>query len=275
MKLTSLAFFTTLAISSPLSHAKNLGQRRLPPDGVLTESDKQKLLDTHNDQRSETALGQTGSQPMATNMIKLVYDDDIAATAKAWADRCEFEHDFDSNFGENLYVTGSTADDRDNIEQLVSGIQGWFEEHEDFTYSSNSCESGKACGHYTQNVWADTQKVGCGYAECPEATFGLPYEILLVCRYDPPGNFVGVKPYEEAANSASVASSCPSGFTGDSDSGLCVADGGSTDDNTNDNTNDMADDNTNDMADDNTDDNTDDLGALCKLKSLLRRRALI
>ena len=44
------------------------------------------------------------------------------------------------------------------------------------------------CGHYTQIVWETTQKVGCAKIQCD----GFD---LWVCNYDPPGNWVGEKPY--------------------------------------------------------------------------------
>ena len=43
-------------------------------------------------------------------------------------------------------------------------------------------------GHYTQMVWKGTTEVGCATASGTELTY-------LVCRYSPPGNIVGQKPY--------------------------------------------------------------------------------
>jgi pathogenesis-related protein 1 len=48
------------------------------------------------------------------------------------------------------------------------------------------------CGHYTQVVWRNTQRVGCGYSTCQSQ--GYTFEIW-VCNYDPPGNFIGQTPY--------------------------------------------------------------------------------
>jgi hypothetical protein len=44
--------------------------------------------------------------------------------------------------------------------------------------------------HYTQMVWRDTKEVGCGI----ERGGGHPF-MVLVCRYSPPGNWEGQKPY--------------------------------------------------------------------------------
>ncbi len=60
--------------------------------------------------------------------------------------------------------------------------------------SSNSCAAGKQCGHYTQLVWRDTERVGCGVANCNNVD-GFGAGNLWVCNYDPPGNYVGERPY--------------------------------------------------------------------------------
>jgi pathogenesis-related protein 1 len=68
----------------------------------------------------------------------------------------------------------------------------WADEAGDYDYRTNRCKSGAQCGHYTQIVWADTQRVGCGVATCNMlGTRGQ----FVVCDYEPPGNFVGQKPY--------------------------------------------------------------------------------
>jgi pathogenesis-related protein 1 len=47
----------------------------------------------------------------------------------------------------------------------ISLTGAWANEVNQYSYNGNSCSSG-ACGHYTQMVWADTLKVGCGTAKC-------------------------------------------------------------------------------------------------------------
>mmetsp|Transcript_5514 Transcript_5514/g.6196 ORF Transcript_5514/g.6196 Transcript_5514/m.6196 type:complete len:176 (+) Transcript_5514:1953-2480(+) len=158
---------------------------------------------------------------MATDMIKLVWDEDIAVGAASYASNCIFEHDT-SGYGENLAAKASTSDNIDNIAKLLEGVEGWYDEHEEYTYSSGACSG--VCGHYTQNVWASSKKLGCGYSRCSEDIFdsGWPYETMLVCRYDPPGNWVGQKPYTKAETSGDVVSGCPTGYTAEASTGLCV-----------------------------------------------------
>lgn len=205
--------------------ARGLG-RLLADGGVLTEDDKQKLLSAHNTHRSATALGNTGSQPMATNMLEMVWDENLAISSKTHADLCVFQHS-DAGYGENLYAAASSVDNVDNINKLVSGVQNWFDEHEYYDYFGNDCADTKVCGHYTQVVWASSASVGCGYAECgpfPDTY----YEVFLVCQYAPPGNYIGKTPYTSTSNSADVASECPADYDSDSESGLCKVGSAST-----------------------------------------------
>jgi PadR family transcriptional regulator len=44
------------------------------------------------------------------------------------------------------------------------------------------------CGHYTQIVWSNTREVGCGVARDSNRE-------VWVCNYNPPGNWIGERPY--------------------------------------------------------------------------------
>jgi Cysteine-rich secretory protein family len=46
----------------------------------------------------------------------------------------------------------------------VIAVNGWADEVSQYSYNGNSCSG--VCGHYTQMIWADTTKVGCGTAKC-------------------------------------------------------------------------------------------------------------
>lgn len=125
--------------------------------------------------------------PAATPIPHLTWSSDIEAVAQAWANGCKFEHSM-GEYGENLYAnSGSTATPQEVVDSWVSEVN-------DYNYAANSCSN--VCGHYTQVVWADTQRLGCAMKTCTEnSPFGSGSWDLWVCNYDPPGNYVGEKPY--------------------------------------------------------------------------------
>ncbi|XP_077561568.1 CRISP/Allergen/PR-1-like [Haemaphysalis longicornis] len=95
---------------------------------------RSEILKVHNNYRSQVALGQLNGYPPAADMQELLWDDDLARVAQAWAEQCERKHDpgidrctrrFQA-VGQNL---GNT------LTQDVSGtnwpgiITAWFEEY--------------------------------------------------------------------------------------------------------------------------------------------------
>ena len=48
--------------------------------------------------------------------------------------------------GENLYIT--SAGQYEGVAR--DAIQAWYNEKSDYDYDSNTCMSGRVCGHYTQ-----------------------------------------------------------------------------------------------------------------------------
>jgi len=114
----------------------------------------------------------------------LTWSGGLATVAQDWADRLmasgQFVHSHNPNYGENLYeIRGAAA-----TPALV--VKAFADESGDYDYRSNTCRS--VCGHYTQVVWGDTKEVGCAVAR------GGGREVW-VCEYNPPGNYVGKRPY--------------------------------------------------------------------------------
>ncbi len=133
------------------------------------------ILDAHNAVRAEKGLA------------PFTYDDGLAADSELWSaaladDACSMYHS-EGSWGENLYWTSATA-----TEERV--VEAWASEEPFYHYDSNTCDEGEQCGHYTQIVWDSTERVGCGAARCPDDGGEM-----WTCRYDPPGNWVGEKPY--------------------------------------------------------------------------------
>ncbi len=116
----------------------------------------------------------------------LVWSDKLAAAAQSWADQLlklgKFYHQSQSSHGENLFdLTGPRATATpDDV------VHDWASESLDYDHRSNHCYS--VCGHYTQIVWRSTAQVGCAVARSN-------LREVWVCRYSPPGNVVGQRPY--------------------------------------------------------------------------------
>jgi len=118
------------------------------------------------------------------NVPPLAWSDRLAVVAQQWASRLlrerQFYHRPHSQFGENLFeISGARS-------TPAGVVAGWASEARDFNYRANTCRG--ACGHYTQLVWASTREVGCGVARLKDRE-------VWVCNYDPPGNWVGQRPY--------------------------------------------------------------------------------
>ena len=152
----------------------------------MTDAMKTELLDKHNELRAKVANGEEDGQPSAQNMNKLEWDDELARNAQLWADQCPDQswvkttnppHDqdrrtivYDGSIGQNM-ATSWSSDDRKDWKDwksfLNSRVQRWYNEVGYWPAAnvgsfSKYAGNGKAIGHYTQVVWAETKKVGCG-----------------------------------------------------------------------------------------------------------------
>jgi pathogenesis-related protein 1 len=142
----------------------------------LTEEEISIVLERHNHWRADVGV-----------MEKLEWSEEMADLAADWAlqlsrKNCGFEHRPDNKFGENLFLGTSGYFKAKDV------VDAWASEKADYNYNRNKCKPGKMCGHYTQIVWQTTKKVGCAKIECNGND-------IWVCNYDPPGNWVGEKPY--------------------------------------------------------------------------------
>jgi pathogenesis-related protein 1 len=120
----------------------------------------------------------------AAGVPALTWSVQLTAFAQQWANelamRGQFAHRRNSPYGENLYeITGARTTPGEVVDQ-------WASESKNYRYGSNTCRG--VCGHYTQIVWRDTRRVGCAVARTARTE-------VWVCNYDPPGNWVGKRPY--------------------------------------------------------------------------------
>jgi hypothetical protein len=110
--------------------------------------------------------------------------------AQAWADKlqkrgCELQHRPSrgadaQKYGENIYWASGKKSSVDEV------VGDWVAERKNFNARTNGCKG--VCGHYTQVVWRKSVRLGCGMATCGDAE-------VWVCNYDPPGNFMGERPF--------------------------------------------------------------------------------
>lgn len=79
----------------------------------------------------------------------------LALIAQNWSANCNFAHGQSINsstlgnlgIGQNIFYSAPAPVPPVNISV---GILAWFNEKADFTYNTNTCATGKVCGHYTQ-----------------------------------------------------------------------------------------------------------------------------
>lgn len=134
------------------------------------------VLRAHNRERASVGVG------------SLVWDAALAVFAQSWADRCDFMHRpnlltaFDYPVGENIAMGSASSYSGQALAEL------WALERLDYDVATHTCAPGRICGHWTQMVWRDTLRMGCGIALCSGQNF-------LVCNYGPPGNYIGTRPF--------------------------------------------------------------------------------
>ncbi len=110
----------------------------------------------------------------------LTWSPELAKVAQAWADTlrdggCGFEHSR-TRYGENLAAGTSGALDAESATAM------WYREVDGYDFKSGGFSM--STGHFTQVVWAQTARLGCGTSTCN----GMD---IIVCNYDPPGNVDG------------------------------------------------------------------------------------
>lgn len=146
----------------------------------LENSEVKTLLTEHNRVRADVGVGPVG------------WSHKIADYSMAWAGHlaekgCKMEHrprsgKWKQQYGENIFM--GTA----GYYGMADAVKSWESEKQDYTYGAVTEKNWYPTGHYTQLVWRDTKAIGCGKSICNG-------NIIVVCNYDPPGNYMGQKPY--------------------------------------------------------------------------------
>jgi len=151
-----------------------------PTENTDTQSEEiASVVKKHNDIRAELFSGATMS-----------WSEEIAKTSQAYADilgaKGVMEHDATNNkYGENLAISSASL-------SYTQSTDMWYEEKADYSYD-NGCADGKICGHYTQIIWKNSTELGCASAKMQTGRF--EGGTIVVCRYNPAGNYTNQKPY--------------------------------------------------------------------------------
>ena len=180
-KLRTLIILTVVLLLALPAYAAKLDAIKIDPAAIIA---------AHNKLRAEVGVTK-----------KLTYSKTLAVSAQAWAEHlkqanvCQMRHSApNGKYGENLFWASAVSwtDGRKDLQKVSSKqvVEDWGSEKADYDYASNTCADGKMCGHYTQIVWRNMTKVGCGLAVCEDAQ-----EQVWACQYQPAGNWVGKKPY--------------------------------------------------------------------------------
>eukprot|EP01084_Bolivina_argentea_P157931 275177_1 len=126
---------------------------------------------------------------------------------------------WETRLGENIAVTSVTSPSYVEPKEMA---YGWIDERRAYSYGTLGCTAKcdttydpndiTSCGHYTQAIWAETTRVGCGLqTNCGKITNWGRSGSVLVCQYFMAGNMgsssacksYAEAPYETGTNSKS------------------------------------------------------------------------
>ncbi|XP_067004814.2 venom allergen 5 [Anabrus simplex] len=153
------------------------------PQGAhgVSNEEKNMIVDLHNKLRNKT------------------WDDGLAEVAQRWADQCNYGHDAcrrDPRFKDVINQVGQNVAYDASCEKKADWnvpMNMWYNEVSKFDRNDvNNYRFLMPIGHYSQVVWAETNKVGCGFRTY---TTGGSCRRYYVCNYGPTGNFSNSKVY--------------------------------------------------------------------------------
>ncbi|KAM5304427.1 peptidase inhibitor R3HDML [Glossophaga mutica] len=186
----------------------------------ISARDMNALLDYHNHIRATV-------HPPAANMEYMVWDERLARSAEAWATQCIWAHgpsQLMRYVGQNLSIhTG-------RYRSVVDLVRAWSEEARHYSFPAPAdcaprCPwrcSGPVCSHYTQMVWASSNRLGCALHTCGSiSVWGSTWRqaLYLVCNYAIKGNWIGEAPYKMGR----PCSACPPSYQGSCSSNMCFS----------------------------------------------------
>lgn len=166
----------------------------------MTDDDRRDVLVHHNTLREKVASGNEnrGGNTKAANMNFLNYDLELEFTAQCWCNACEFHHDY-CRISPHYNLVGQAMYkyDHNDIESRPEinwkeAINMWYEGIKEYK-SGPKFEFTLQSGFYTQLIWANAEKVGCGRIS---SVIGKKFQITYCCNYYRQGNIFNETVYE-------------------------------------------------------------------------------
>ncbi|XP_014241547.1 venom allergen 5 isoform X2 [Cimex lectularius] len=162
---------------------------------TLTCQDKKDIVNWHNHYRQRVA-----TTIPTENMRKLYWDHELETQAQKLASSCLYEHDSPTIQGKNdvgqtiwQTITTNRESSSKGTMKFKEQIDEWYKEG--LKYKGATTEDVR---HFTQLVWADSYKVGCGFSYFKKKDKNGKDEHYIkyyVCNYAPKGNKPTESPY--------------------------------------------------------------------------------
>ena len=153
-------------------------------------------------------------------MLEMSWDDELEAIAQRWTDQCEFGHDKIRGVkrfpvGQNSFVAMGNSE---GTLSALKGVEVWYNEVSKLPNSMAAKFNGSlSAGHYTQMVYAESFKIGCGLTVFKGPKWGA--HKFLACNYGRHGNVFG----REIYTVGEACSKCSSGICSKKYPALCVS----------------------------------------------------
>jgi len=169
----------------------------------VTAEDQKIIVDLHNKLRRDLANGKAGTMPKAANMEKFTWDEELAKIAQAQVNKCVYDHDcpkcrkdkdeYYNSVGQSIYFRSWSI--LVNQSDWHYTIQAWYDEIKNYDNVNKDVGSLSTPGapevevlHFTQIIWAETYKVGCGFIIYFDGQY---YTRMYSCNYGHGGNWIG------------------------------------------------------------------------------------
>nr|QDC23062.1 cysteine-rich secretory protein 1 isoform a2 [Cupiennius salei] len=175
---------------------------------------KGQILSLHNDLRNKVAAGHSygvDHLPRASNMLEMVWDDELATIAQTWLDGCRKNGDCEecrmvSRFAVGQEIIGDFIGSEMDSQDLDNEFFSRFNALSVFTDAHVREYSDSNGNHKTsQLLWAKTWRIGCGFLRFLDPNNGRAVVNILLCNYGPGGCVEG----EEVYKAGTVCSACP------------------------------------------------------------------